>query len=254
MLPLGRARRLAYEKTRGKYIAILDADDIWLPQKLERQLPLFHADPQVAMTYCDTMCFDQGGDRYRVSLAAKPHRGLVFGNLLEGNFIGTTAVMFRRAALERLGCVFDDKYARAPDFDLMLRVAYHHRTDYLDEPLCRWRMSDVDEKAWKQSQVPRVVEIKEVIDSLVETYPDIQTRYGTELGLLRTRLDYNFGITAWRNGEVTEARNHLFRHIAGKKFAFVFLCTFLMSYDAFNKLKTLFRNQIARRNWGRMRP
>ena len=124
MIPLGRARKLAYDETRGKYIAILDADDLWLPQKLESQAALFQADARLGMTYTDAICFDDRGDRHRLFKRAVPYRGNVFGQLITANFICSSTMMFRREALDQLGCAFDDRFYRAQDYDLTLRVAY----------------------------------------------------------------------------------------------------------------------------------
>ena len=99
-LPLGKARKAAYEQTRGKFIAILDADDLFMPQKLERQLELFQAEPEIGMTYCDSISFDGGGDRYRLFKLTTPQRGRVFGELLSKNFMFSSSMMFRREALE----------------------------------------------------------------------------------------------------------------------------------------------------------
>src|SRR3990167_8655863 len=50
-LPLYGSRNLALQKARGKYIAILDCDDLWLPNKLEKQIPLFERDGKVGLVY-----------------------------------------------------------------------------------------------------------------------------------------------------------------------------------------------------------
>jgi len=243
-VPLGLARKSAFEQTRGNYIAILDADDIWLPQKLDRQLALFHAHPRVGMTFCDSINFNDSGDHYRTFQRTKPHRGHVLGQLLVANFIASSALMFRRSVVEDLGRVFDEQYSRAPDYDLMLRIAYHYPVDYVSEPLCKWRMSEPDEKPWKKTLVSRIVEIKATVDNLLDIYPDIRTRYATELQLFNKTLDYNFGVTEWRNGNASEARNYFSRHLINQKFAFLYLCTLLMTYDWFQKLKLTYKSRI----------
>ena len=246
MVPLGRARKLAFEQTRGDYIAILDADDVWLPQKLERQLGLFQANADVGMTYCDVTYFDGDGDRNRLFSLTKPYRGQAFGKLLGRNFIFSSAMMFRRTALDTLGCAFDDRFARAQDYDLTLRLAYHYLIDYVDEPLTKWRVNGLAEKPWKSSLVSREAEILSSVTSLVDSYPDIETTYGVELESLYKDLDYACGVNAWRDSSPAEARPHLRRHLGDKKFALVYICTFLVSFDLFYKIRIAFRNLNSR--------
>ena len=242
MVPLGRARKLAYEQSRGKYVAILDADDIWLPQKLERQVKLFESDPELGMTYCDATYFDDSGDRRRLFGLAKPRRGNVFGNLLARNFMFSSAMMFSRKALDQLGHAFDDKWARAQDYDLSLRVAYNYPVDYVDAPLLKWRMSGPEDKPWKKGLVSRAEEVRSTMEGLLQTYPAINEEYRDELKSFYRNLEYSYGIAAWQAGDRKEARMHLARHLTDKKFAFVYLCTFLLSSNSFYFIRTTLRD------------
>jgi len=145
---LGMARSLAVQQARGDYIAILDSDDVWLPEKLERQLALFRSDPSLGLVYCDSSYFDDSGDHFRTFQSGRPKRGYVFGDLLAANFIFTSTMVFRKKALDQLDCVFDERYARVQDYDLTLRMAYSFPIDYVNEPLSRWRMYQ-DSQQWR---------------------------------------------------------------------------------------------------------
>ena len=247
MVSLGRARRLAYDQSRGKFIAILDADDLWLPQKLERQVALFQADPQVGMTYCDTMGFDDDGDRFRLYKSTTPYRGQAFGQLIAKNFICSSAMMFRREAVEQLGCAFDDRFARAQDYDLSLRLAYQFPMDFVDEPLTKWRINGVFEKPWKRGLVSRAEDVKLTMENLLELHPEIEAAYPDELRGFYKELDYGLGVSSWQKGNRTEARRYLARHLTARKFAVVYFSTFLMSSDFFYKTLTSVRDLITRR-------
>ena len=242
MVPLGRARKLAFEQTRGDFIAILDADDIWLPEKLERQLELFHSTPQLGMAYCDAIFFDAVKDRKRLFQGNPPHRGNVFGRLVTKNFMFSSSMMFRRGALEELGCAFDDKFSRVADYDLSLRIAYQFPIDYVDEPLLRWRMVGISDKPWKKTLVARVVEVKDSLECLLAKYPEIRADYPVELASFYKNLDYNFGVTAWGNGNPNEARRYLSRHLRDRKFATVYLCTLFLPRDLFYRVRIMIRN------------
>ena len=240
-VPLGRARKLAYEQTRGDYVAILDADDIWLPQKLERQLELFRSDPQVGMTYCDATYFDDAGDHSRLFQLTKPHRGRIFGRLLARSFIFSSTMMFRRKSLDQLGCAFDDKFSRAQDYDLTLRMAYHFPIDFVDEPLTKWRINGLADKPYKRSLNSREIEIRMALDNLINAYPQIRTEYSKELNQFDKSVEYSLAVGAWENGDHREARRHLSRHLRDKKFAFVYLCSLVMTARFFYRFRTMFR-------------
>ncbi len=241
-IPLGSARKCAYEKTSGEYIAILDADDIWLPEKLERQLDLFDADPDVGLTYCDAIYFDDMSEGDRLFKLTSPCRGRVFGKLLAKNFIFSSTMMFRRSALDTLDQAFDDRFTRAQDYDLSLRTAYHYPIDYVDEPLAKWRINGLAEKPWKRSLPSREAEIKWAIENLINVYPRIKTDYGLELRTINGRLDYASAVNAWRDRGPSQARGYLSGHLWGKRFLLVYLCTFFLSFDAFYWLRINFRN------------
>ncbi len=236
-LPLGQARKLAADQATGDYLAILDADDIWLPQKLERQLALHRANPELGLTYCDSTYFDETGDLYNLFQMNKPHRGSVFGQLLTKNFMFSSSMMFRVSAFQEMGYGFDDRLARAQDYELSLRLAYNFPVDYIDEPLCKWRMYRPSDKPWKKSLIPRVADVKTGIDHLIEMYPDIEERFPTELKSFNRRLDYNFGITAWEQGDSSLARSYLSRHMGTMRFSILYFSTFFLSHDSFYKLR-----------------
>ena len=80
--------------------------------------------------------------------------------------------MFCRSVTDKLDPVFDDLYTPGSRYDLMLRLAYYYQADYVPEPLCKWRMSDVDEKSWKKPLVPRIVEINAVVENLVTRHSE----------------------------------------------------------------------------------
>ena len=86
--PLGKARNLAINETKGEFIAFLDCDDIWLPQKLEKQVALLKKDSEVALVFSDMMIFDGSKDIYQYLGGHKAQRGNIFRELLVNYFIG----------------------------------------------------------------------------------------------------------------------------------------------------------------------
>lgn len=139
-LPLGAARNAAIEKASGKYIAFLDCDDIWLPEKLEKQVELLDSNKELGLVYSDTYVIDKNGNLIKSTYfrSIKPFSGNVFKELFLSNFIPILTVVVRRETLGKVGG-FDPKYVIAEDYDLWLRIAEHYPIDFIEQPLAKYR-------------------------------------------------------------------------------------------------------------------
>lgn len=119
----------------GDWLALLDADDLWEPTKLERQLAITTS----TCSYTNRTNFGSRGDVPELqSDVTAMYDGDVFRPLLLQNFMTNSSVMVRRHVFERLGG-FSTQLKNAEDWDLWLRIAEHHRVSYCKEPLIRYR-------------------------------------------------------------------------------------------------------------------
>jgi hypothetical protein len=118
-------------------VAFLDADDLWLPTKLERQVAVFRNDPELGVVYSRRLWMDEGGCLLK---AEQPtlYRGNVLAKMFKDNFVCFSSSVVRRAAFEEVG-LFDERIPLAIDYDLWLRMAQRYRFDYVDEPLLLYR-------------------------------------------------------------------------------------------------------------------
>jgi glycosyltransferase involved in cell wall biosynthesis len=131
------AKNAGLEWCRGSLIAFLDADDIWEPDKLARQVALFDDDPTLGLVCSGRRLIDAEGkfvDRPPTLL----HRGWVLTELLRDNFVCFSSAIVRALALDHVGW-FDPSIDLAIDYDLWLRLAAHYRFDFVPEPLVRYR-------------------------------------------------------------------------------------------------------------------
>lgn len=130
------ARNAGVSKAKGEWVAFLDADDVWLPDKLERQLKA----AQAPLVYTNRCNIGARGDVPAVQTDVTPmHEGDVFlALLIEGNFITMSSVMIRRELFDEMGGFFEG-LAGTEDWDLWLRVAERHSIRWCPEPLVRYR-------------------------------------------------------------------------------------------------------------------
>jgi glycosyltransferase involved in cell wall biosynthesis len=134
------ARERAIAAARGAFIAFLDADDLWLPEKLAMQMALFDRNPSLALVFTDERDFSSAGDAPLSRFQQKPPaRGRVLPQLFFGNFILNSSVVVRKDALLAVGG-FDAAHRVHEGIDLWLRLAEHHDFDYVDAVLVRYRV------------------------------------------------------------------------------------------------------------------
>ncbi|MDR4508537.1 MAG: glycosyltransferase [Candidatus Brocadiaceae bacterium] len=135
------ARNTGIQASKGKYIAFLDADDIWLPQKLQTNLKCFEADPELAMVYSRHLNIDKEGKVTGESPKQALPSGTIFSELFsEQNFILTSTVMVRREVFDTTG-LFDEQLFNCQDWDLFLRVAYHFKCKGINTSLVQYRQT-----------------------------------------------------------------------------------------------------------------
>jgi Glycosyl transferase family 2 len=117
------ARNHGIRASRSPFVAFLDADDEWLPRKLERQLAVLKDDPSLGMV-CSLCAQSTQGDQGIVLFGqtAKAQSGRLFEKLVQRCFVYTPTVVARRECLEDVG-LFHERLRVSEDFNLWLRIA-----------------------------------------------------------------------------------------------------------------------------------
>ncbi len=137
---LGAARNFAIEKAQGRFIAFLDCDDLWLPGKLEKQVRIFNVDKEIDFIYSNFFINDYISNRKRIAFRKYQPKGYIFKEMLGYYSIGLLSVIVRKAALNKMEELFENKLNYAEEYDLFMRVLYKSKAEYIHEPLAVYRV------------------------------------------------------------------------------------------------------------------
>lgn len=137
----------------GKYISMIAADDVWLPDKIERQVAIMESQPDtVGVLYSDAFQTDENGhplpDMFITAHRKMPEmpQGQILNTLLEGNFIPGMTALIRRSCYDEVGLY--DENLPWEDWDMWMRIARHYSFLYSPTPSAKYR---VHEKSFSHS-------------------------------------------------------------------------------------------------------
>jgi glycosyltransferase involved in cell wall biosynthesis len=119
---LAGARNTGIRAAKGDLIGLLDADDIWVPDYIEKMMALVERHPEAAVYYgCAQSIDEQGHELPQIFGKPAMHSDSLYHTLLRANFIIPSTVLMRRAIIERAG-LFDQTLRSCEDWDLWLRL------------------------------------------------------------------------------------------------------------------------------------
>ena len=124
-------------------MAFVDADDIWMPEKLQFQMQYLVAQPEIVWAYCDAELFDSQSGRTlsRLGRTTRLLEGDILRPLLLGCFIPSPTPVIRRAVFSDAGLFDESPLLRiGEDWNLWLRIAARYPIGLIDRPLARLRV------------------------------------------------------------------------------------------------------------------
>ena len=236
------ARNRGIAATDAEFVALLDADDVWLPDFLREQMAMFAADPTLDLTYSDGLITGETLLAGQTFMASCPSKGPVTLETLlaQRNTVLLSAVVARRHALLAVGG-FDVAIRRGQDFDLWLRMAANGaRLGYQRKVLIQRRLHDANLSGTaidEQERPLRVLEKAVRTMSLSPREREVATRRIEEL---RAMLAREQGKEFLRVGQFEAARQALL-HASGWKVRLALLALHL----APNLLRRLYLTRVS---------
>lgn len=192
-------RNNGINNSTGEYIAILDADDTWELDKLERQVSIARKRPRVGLICANAWHWENANqsDRLRPYLDRDRGRdqgrsGAVLGSLLRSNFVIASTAMFRKSLLDQVGFFCEAPELRAiEDYDLWLRLATISHIHYLKTPLATYCDFDVSLRD-KRPYIEHLRGMIMILERLQADFPEalrgLEKISDSQLALFREQL------------------------------------------------------------------
>ena len=200
---LGEARVKATRMAKGKYIAFLDSDDVWLEEKLEKQVFMFNENhDQLGFVYCRTkVIFDDGSrEEYVHKKSQILPQGNIFNELAKENFVMFSSVMVDRDKFYLCGG-FPMHFLNSTDYYVFLRLARRYQCMAIQEVCSKCRVHEGNLSAQQ-----RIIGAEETIGALRDFLPDERLRPAL-------RIQYtNLAIMHFREKNISLAILILIRH------------------------------------------
>lgn len=236
---IGAARELGYRQAKGEFLAVLDTDDLWLPQKLEIQIPKF-TDPEVGIAISDTMFFNDEGLERQLFKYKKPPEGWVFHELLDNYFVSLETVILRCSAINNLKQGFDAKLSHIADFDLIVRVSNKWKLVYCDQILGKWR---VHKSSLSWSEPEKFYLEKLIFIEKMDSLTDFQDNWEKSKTSFMNQNKFTGAISCIINDQIGKARTILVKDIlSNSKLFLLYILTWLPGGKLAIKLKKKSRN------------
>ncbi len=206
------ARNTGIRNSLGDYVAFLDSDDMWLPDKVEVQLQAFSQDTtrQVGVVWTDAYYVDEsGGSRTSGTVLPDDFALLpdekVLKLLFMKNFVIAGTSMIGRSCFDKVGLLDEELRGGADDYDLWLRLAPHFKFSYVPIPLATVRLHGGNHSSVEGNYGDSVVIAKKA----VARHPELARLQNITIAHLRFLQGKHY----FEHGRTLEARQHLLETI-----------------------------------------
>ena len=200
----GYVRNRGFLAAKGEYIAFLDSDDLWKPEKIEKQILFFMYNPGILI--CHTQEIWQRNGKI-ISQKKQKHKreGDIFFDSLKKCIIGPSTVMMKRNLFIDSG-MFHPGLEIAEDYELWLRITAHHQVGYIDESLVIKRGGHADQLSEKYGHI-EYFRIQALVYILEQNILSLYKQYSALTEIIRKCRIYTQGCL--KRGKKAEANKYM---------------------------------------------
>jgi len=194
---------LGLERAQGKYIAILDSDDYWESEKIEKQVAYLECHPDIGLVYSNGYAVDSNGN-ILYSCHGDDHQetndpGRV---LLDCYFLLPQNALVRKSVYDKVG-KFDESYRAAQDHDMLIRISEVTRFAYIPDYL--WYYRRHSDSISSRSEMLRWKNGFRILDAA-------RLRYPYDRSVIRKRravLNYRLGCCYYKDRKLVSSLTHM---------------------------------------------
>ncbi len=175
------ARNTGIRNAQGEYLAFLDADDLWLPEKLEKHVEHLENSPLVGVSFSRSAFIDEMGKPLGIYQMPKL-KDITPALIICRNPIGNgSAPVLRREVLTAIksdgGCYFDEQLRHFEDVECWLRIALqtHWQIEGIPQPLTLYR---VNSQGASTNFTKQIEDLEKVLQKTRSYAPDLISQYG----------------------------------------------------------------------------
>ncbi len=190
------ARNTGIKASKGKYIAFLDSDDEWLPEKLEKQINMFNIVPDnIGLIYCGYYkILEKNGEILKEIIPI--YKGDAYIKMLKRCILGSPTPLVRKNCFERVG-LFDENLPSCQDWDMWIRVAKYYNFDFIKESLAKYYIHGNQISANLNNKIlSRKIILEKYQEDLLKNFQIISFHYN------------NLGLLYSLSGKLSEARKN----------------------------------------------
>lgn len=224
-VPLYSARNFAIKHAKGEFLAFLDSDDLWEPEKLEKQIPLFE-NSEVGLVFADVFFFRDGKNVKQLYKGRPFYTGKIFDKLMTDYFLSLCSVVVRMKCLQEQPEIFDDRFQIIGDADLFRRIAYKGwKFEMVNAPLAKWRIHGNNLTFKESGKI--ISENEQLLTKFSELYPGFSDQFKDEIFQLRSNIAREEAKSLIGQSDNGSARDVISPFIKDKKSLIVYCMTLI---------------------------
>jgi len=198
------ATNLGLSKVKGDFVGFLDSDDIFLPEKIQKQVDFFYKNPITDLVLCDFRAYDLGGKPVPISTVVGFRQRKKFidsFHVLLNHATTLSTVLCRRKVIEAEK--LDTNFQRGYDYEWLLRCARKFKVDFMDEVLINYRFHS--NNLSRSDNVAAMQDVRLVLEKLAKVMQIEELKKYNFFDNLAWS-ERNLGASFIRNGRLEEGR------------------------------------------------